>query len=566
MDPSPHDLRVLLIEDNDEHAAIISRHLRHVEAKSIHLSRASCLADGLTQLASDRFDALLLDLQLPDSDIDDTLERTLPHALQLPIIVLSTLEERVLATRALKEGAQDYLCKADLSAELLFRAINHAIERKHTEKRIREEGSRKQALYDLSRHALSEKKASCLLQQAVSTLSRALHVEFVKIVEFVAEDGAFLFRAGTGWKSNLVGEGSVSSELNSLPGFTIKASRPSTPGNVITLEPVIIEDVSTDTRFSAAQFVRDHGAASGISVVIHGKDAEHPYGVLVAYSQSRRSFTKDEAQFLQGAANVLAAALLRIQLEEDLVRFASDVRRVNIELEERVSERTSELEESQSRLRALAAELNLAEQRERKRIATDLHDHLAQMLVLAKLKLVQAKGKSSMASPYAGLLAEAEEALSQSLSYTRTLVADLSPSVLYGSGLPAAMKWLAQQMQRYDLMVSLEVSAQGTIALPEEQAVLLFQSVRELLMNVAKHARSPRADLMLECRDNILRVKVRDYGVGFKTEGIENSGLSPKFGVFNIRERMKALGGSFLLQSEEGKGTIATLTLRMPSP
>ena len=106
MDPSPHDLRVLLIEDNDEHAAIISRHLRHVEAKSIHLSRASCLADGLAQLTSDRFDALLLDLQLPDSDIDDTLERTLPHALQLPIIVLSTLEERVLATRALKEGAQ----------------------------------------------------------------------------------------------------------------------------------------------------------------------------------------------------------------------------------------------------------------------------------------------------------------------------------------------------------------------------------------------------------------------------------------------------------------------------
>jgi signal transduction histidine kinase len=213
----------------------------------------------------------------------------------------------------------------------------------------------------------------------------------------------------------------------------------------------------------------------------------------------------------------------------------------------------------------LAAELNLAEQRERKRIATDLHDHLAQMLVLAKLKLVQAKGKSSMASPYARLLAEAEEALSQSLSYTRTLVADLSPSVLYESGLPAAMKWLAERMQRYDLMVGLEVSAQCTMALPEEQAVLIFQSVRELLMNVAKHAQSPRADLILECRDNILRVKVRDYGVGFKTEGIENTGLSPKFGVFNIRERMKALGGSFLLQSEEGKGTIATLTLRMPS-
>jgi signal transduction histidine kinase/DNA-binding response OmpR family regulator len=565
VDPLPNDLRVLLIEDNDEHAAIVSRHLRHVADRTIHLSRASRLADGLAQLASDRFDALLLDLQLPDSDIDSTLHRTLPHALHLPIVVLSTLEERLVATRALKEGAQDYLCKADLSAELLIRAMHHAIERKHTEKRIREEGSRKQALYDLSQHALSEKKASCLLQQAVATLSHALHVELVKIMEFLAEDGAFLFRAGIGWKSTLMGEGVISAEVNALPGFTIKASRPTIPGNLLTLEPVIIDDVTTDARFSAAQCVRDHGAASGISVVIHGKDPEHPYGVLVVYSKNRRSFTRDEAQFLQGAANVLAAALLRIQLEEDLVRFASDVRRVNVELEERVSERTSELEDSQSRLRALATELNLAEHRERKRIASDLHDHLAQMLVLAKLKVVQAKSKSSLDSPLAKLLAQAEEALSQSLSYTRTLVADLSPSVLYESGLPAAITWLAQQMQRYDLRVGLEVCAQCAIALPEEQAVLVFQSVRELLMNVAKHAQSPRADLILECRDNILRVKVRDYGVGFKIEGIDKTGLSPKFGLFSIQERMKALGGSFLLQSEEGKGTLATLSLRMRS-
>jgi signal transduction histidine kinase len=333
----------------------------------------------------------------------------------------------------------------------------------------------------------------------------------------------------------------------------------------MTLEPVISEDVTTDSRFSAAPFVRDHGAASGMSVVIHGKDPDHPYGVLVAYSKTRRSFAKDEAQFLQGAANVLAAALLRIELEEDLVRFASDLRRVNVELEERVSERTSELEESQLRLRALATELNLAEQRERKRIATDLHDHLAQMLVLAKLKVGQARTTFSLDLPCAQLLGQAEEALSESLSYTRTLVADLSPSVLYENGLPAALKWLAEQMRRYDLMVGLEVSAQGTIALPEEQAVLVFQSVRELLMNVAKHAKARRAEVLLECRDNILRVKVRDDGVGFKMERSDNAELSTKFGLFNIRERMKALDGSFLLQSEEGKGTTATLTLRMPS-
>ena len=280
------EVRVLLIEDNDEHAAIISRHLRQVEGASIGLSRTSCLADGFTQLSSNRFDAILLDLQLPDSDIHSTLQRTLPHALQVPIIVLSTLEERALATAAVKKGAQDYLCKADLSSELLYRAINHAIERKNVEKQIQEEANRKQALFDLSQHALSEKQVTCLLDKAVSMLSRALHVELMKIMQFCPEDSSFVFRAGIGWKDSFIRHETVSAEVESLPGFTIRASRPTIPGNLMTLEPVIIDDVATDTRFAPAKFVRDHDATSGISVVIHGKDTEHPYGVLVAYSQT----------------------------------------------------------------------------------------------------------------------------------------------------------------------------------------------------------------------------------------------------------------------------------------
>jgi two-component system OmpR family sensor kinase len=134
-------IRVLLIEDDEAHAWFISRYLKQVENVRIALSHAATLADGLRLLASQPFDAVLLDLRLPDSDIDETVSRIIPHALNVPIIVLSTLEDPSLAKSALEQGAEDYLWKGNLSSELLYRAIQHAIERQL--RRIREDASRK---------------------------------------------------------------------------------------------------------------------------------------------------------------------------------------------------------------------------------------------------------------------------------------------------------------------------------------------------------------------------------------------------------------------------------------
>jgi signal transduction histidine kinase/CheY-like chemotaxis protein len=240
--------------------------------------------------------------------------------------------------------------------------------------------------------------------------------------------------------------------------------------------------------------------------------------------------------------------------------LSGDLQSLNANLEQRVAVRTSELQESQAHLRALSTELNLAEERERKRVATELHDHLAQLLVLGRLKLGQAKKIPSLNAESGELLRHIDDILTESLSYTRTLVANLSPSVLYEFGLPAAIKWLAEQMQRYDLTVKVQLSEQPPITLPEDQAVLVFQSVRELLMNSAKHAKSSEAKIVLECHQEALRVVVRDYGVGFNLAAAWEP-RSSKFGLFSIRERMRALGGSFTLHSQLGEGTTAILDL-----
>jgi PAS domain S-box-containing protein len=228
-----------------------------------------------------------------------------------------------------------------------------------------------------------------------------------------------------------------------------------------------------------------------------------------------------------------------------------------------------ELIQSQARLRALTTELNLAEQRERKRLAAELHDHLQQMLVLGKIQLSQAKRQAGGMPGCADLIKKVEDLLSDALVYTRTLVADLSPPVLSEHGLVAGLHWLAESMRKRNQVVTVVTLGPAEIRLPEDQMALLFQSVRELLINSWKYAGTEQATVTLEQSDAALRIVVSDQGRGFDpaataaaaATGIPSGGLSSKFGLFSIQERMRALSGSFDIQSTPGHGTRATLTL-----
>ncbi len=237
------------------------------------------------------------------------------------------------------------------------------------------------------------------------------------------------------------------------------------------------------------------------------------------------------------------------------------------ELERKISERTQDLVRSQDQLRALATELNLTEHRERKRLATELHDHLAQMLVLIRLKLDQAKQGPVYRSME--MIKQAEDVVNQSLSYTRNLVAELTPTVLHEFGLYAALRWLGEQMQRYLLEVSVQTGPRD-LRLPEDQAVLVFQSVRELLINAAKHAVTKQASVVAEELEGSLKIVVEDKGVGFDLLAMatqQHSPMSSKFGLFSIKERMHAMGGRLDFHSSPGQGTRATLIVPLsPRP
>lgn len=236
------------------------------------------------------------------------------------------------------------------------------------------------------------------------------------------------------------------------------------------------------------------------------------------------------------------------------------------ELEAQVENRTRDLLQSQLRLRALTSELNLAEQRERKRLATELHDHLQQMLVVGKLTIGQGKRSASGVPACEALLKKVDDILSDALTYSRTLVAELSPPVLRDHGLSASLKWLAEYMKKkHEHTVTVVVPDDEGLNLPEDQRVLLFQSVRELLINSAKHAGTGQATLTMEKRVDHLCITVKDEGKGFDftvaAAESPSGGVSSKFGLYSIQERMRALGGSLEIQSAPDKGSNAILLL-----
>ena len=261
---------------------------------------------------------------------------------------------------------------------------------------------------------------------------------------------------------------------------------------------------------------------------------------------------------LEAATRAKAHELFERQQVEQRLRQLADT------LEDQVKERTQQLATSYARMRALATDLTIAEQTERRRLATELHDYLAQMLVVTRMKVSQLLRQDHNLDVRTILL-EADQLLHQSLDYTRTLVSELTPQALYERGLSAAVRWLGDQMRRQQIL-TVEISLDTPeLPLPEADAVLLFHSIRELLFNVLKHGKTDRATVLMSYDQDVLSITVSDHGCGFLVSGLSED-RSDRFGLLSVRERMIALGGSFDLQSEPGKGTVVSLYLpfRMP--
>ncbi len=233
----------------------------------------------------------------------------------------------------------------------------------------------------------------------------------------------------------------------------------------------------------------------------------------------------------------------------------TDLSKANIQLHEDAKELQSAYDQVlsyQNQLQLLASELSLVEERERRRLAADLHDSIGQTLALSMIKLegLQAALESHKQTEE---VEKIKTLIEQTLHNSRSLTLELCPPILYEVGLNAAIEQLVDQIQtQYGLSIQTEMNIPEN-QLPEDLLYFLFRTIRELLTNIGKHAKASRAHLRVQQTETGIHLQVQDDGKGFDPEmqPMKTTG----FGLFSIRERLHQIGGTFTISSKPNEGT-----------
>ena len=208
----------------------------------------------------------------------------------------------------------------------------------------------------------------------------------------------------------------------------------------------------------------------------------------------------------------------------------------------------------QEQLRALTSELSLAEESERRRIATLIHDNIGQTLAMTKIRLGALKDACD--DEHEGHVDEIRALVDQTIQYTKSLTFELSPPILYDLGFEATIEWLSEQMQKQHYILFSCENDWEPKPLTREMSILLFQVVRELFMNIVKHSQAHQVITHLGREGNRLKIVVEDDGIGFESSLLDR-GMT--FGFFSIRERLQYLGGTLEIDTTPGKGTKVTV-------
>ena len=379
-------------------------------------------------------------------------------------------------------------------------------ERKQAEEALRLRSRQQGALADLGRRALERRDLGQLLDDAAALVPQILGIEFCCVLELLPGGEALLLRAGAGWREGLVTRETVSAGSDSQWGFTLLSST-----------PVIVEDLRTETRFHPPALMCDHGVVSGMSVIIHARG--RPYGVLSAHTSERREFTGVDVDFLQSVANVLAAAIERRQLEEELL--------CTIE-------------------------------REQQRIGQDLHDGLCHQLagIGFSTGLIARDLPDSLDAK--NKLTHAVGHIRDAILEARMLARGLSPVQLESDGLMSALHELVSTTEQL-FKISCRFDCEEPVLIEDNGiATHLYRIAQEAIHNAIKHGRASHVSVTLASSgDHTLTIS--DDGLGLPAEFSGGQGM----GLRIMKYRAGMIGGRISIGAGQRNGTKVACTWKL---
>lgn len=371
-----------------------------------------------------------------------------------------------------------------------------ASERHRAEREARHRRAQQVAAARVTRDALAERTVESLIDTSLSLVAEVLGVEFVGLTEPVGDGSSLLLRAGVGWPPDHIGKVQIDAAA-SQAGFALAAGR-----------SVVSSDLRSESRFRA-QYLVERGIASGMSVLVPGRDA--PVGVLAAFSVHPRRFRHDDVAFLETIAHSISFAI-----EQDLAR----------------------------------CQLAEVEEQERARISEGLHDDTLQVLAALALR-VELFASSPAEGRDDALLVETVADLRRTADQLRTLAFELHPEGLGRLGLVNAIAQITEEFSRkHDVSVrfSHDVGAEPAV----EVSAVVFQIAKEALTNVAKHAKAGAVELVVRSDREAVSVVVDDDGVGLPESGASRIG---HLGLDTMRLRTRKLGGWARVGSSPLSGT-----------
>jgi PAS domain S-box-containing protein len=448
---------------------------------------------------------------------------------------------------------------------IIYGVVSDITERKRAEAEVQMRARQQAVVAELGQSALAGVDVSRLMEEAVTLVAQTLEVEYCKILEYWPERETLLLRAGVGWRPGLVGQAEVPAGRDSQAGYTL-----------LTNEAVVVEDLSQETRFNGPWLLLEHGVVSGMSVVIYGGAAGHPYGVLGVHTTGRRIFTRDDVHFLRAVANILTQALERKQAQAALEHEKAL-------LAQRVEERTAALSAANAEL-AQATRLKdefLANMSHELRTPLNVILGMSEVLrenIYGPLTEEQLNALNHIEEGGRHLLALINDILDLSKIEAGKLELDIA-SVEVENVCQASLRFIKQiaQKKRIKIFSALDQSA-ATVQADERR---LKQILVNLLSNAVKFTpEGGEVSLKVsgDAASSALRFTVTDSGIGIAREDMTrlfkpfvqlDSKLSRQhegtgLGLSLVARLVELHGGSVAVESIPGQGSSFTISLPWP--
>jgi PAS domain S-box-containing protein len=596
------DIKILLVEDNPGDVRLVREMLAEAGDQSFAVDWAPSLSAALDHLARGGIDLVLLDLGLPDSQGLDTFIRAYEHGSHLPFLVLTGYDDEALGPTVVRRGAQDYLPKGEVTGSILRRAIRYAIERKRAEKALKAEREKLFSVLNglpafvhlkgadfrlrftnrrftelfgepgdrLCYELLQGRTEPCEHCRALEVLETRVPQKFewisslndriyeVHNYPFCADDGMLVLTLGIDITERQQAEEALRQSESRyrlifdtmLQGIVYQDAE----GKIFAMNPAaerILGKKPTELLGETSETVEHQ------TVRVDGSPfpgLEHPSMVALRIGQEVRDVVMGVYNPREQGyrwINISAVPLIREQDDRPY-----QVHTVFEDITERKQAEEAS-RESERKLRLLATQLLTAQEDERRRISHELHDELGHALLTLKLNL---RSIEKELLPEQQLLSEEVESIlryiDEVIKNVRRLYLGLSPGDLEDLGITTALYSLINEFSQCNREITWSIELENIDGLlPLKFQTAIYRIFQEILTNIGKYAAPSHVSIIIRKRDKRAVFEVEDNGKGFNHEQYVSYSVKKGMGLIAIEERVRMMGGSFTIWSQENLGT-----------